>query len=213
MTIDPGRISLQQLKVCVMPLPSYLGICPYCQSRVAAVGKVCVNCGHALRTGEAQQAAQEKGLYNPDKKPGIRGWLSNRRRAPRHDVQLEAHIQPRLLLSISLPHAQARTGESPHLLKLIGSTRNVSESGLALVVSTLRVGSHLITEEDCPLKIVLDIYPQGLIEMEAVAVRSEQLDERDREAGYLVGVCITNMSDGDRRRYLQYLAGLTPKAV
>lgn len=199
-----------------MPLPSYLGICPYCQSRVAAMGKVCVNCGHTLRTGEAEQAAREKGLYKPDKpekKPGIRGWLSNRRRAPRHEVQLEARIQPRLLLSISLPHAQVRTGESRQLLKLIGSTRNVSESGLAIVVSTLRVGSSFITEENCTLQIVLDIYPKGLIELEAMAVRSEQLDEQDKDAGYLVGVCITNMSDVDRTRYLEYLAGLSPKAV
>ena len=199
-----------------MPLPSYLGICPYCQSRVAAMGKVCVNCGHTLRSGEAQQAAREKGLYEPDKpekKPGIRGWLSNRRRAPRHEVQLEAQIQPRLLLSISVPNAQVRAGESRQLLKLIGSTRNVSESGLAIVVSTLRVGSSLITEENCTLQIVLDIYTKGLIEMEAMAVRSEQLDEKDKDAGYLVGVCITNMSDGNRTRYLEYLAGLAPKAV
>ena len=199
-----------------MPLPSYLGICPYCQSRVAVMGKVCVNCGHMLRAGEAQQAAQEKGLYTPDppeKKPGLRGWLSNRRRAPRHEVQLEAQIQPRLLVGISLPDAQMRTGESQQLMKLIGSTRNVSESGLAIVVSSLRVGSRLVTEENCALSVVLDIYPKGLIEMEAMAVRSERLDENDKDAGYLLGVCITNMSDANRTRYLEYLAGLAPKAV
>lgn len=196
-----------------MPLPSYLGICPYCQSRVAVAAKICVSCGHILRTGEAQKAAEEKGLYTPEKKPGIRGWLNNRRRAPRHAVQLETQIQPRLLMSISFADGESETTEIIPSVKLIGSTRNISESGLAIVLSSLRIESRLITDEGCTLRIVLDIYPKGLVTMEAVAVRSEQVDEKDKDAGYLIGVCITNISDGDRNRYLEYLKGLSSKVV
>jgi hypothetical protein len=168
-----------------------------------------------LRTGEAQQAAQQKGLYEPDKtekKQGIGGWINNRRRAPRHKVQLKAQIQPRLLVSISLPDAQTRTGESEDLMKLIGSTRNVSEIGLAIVVPTIRIGSYLITEAACALRVVLDIYPKGLIEMDAVCVRSEQLDEKAKAVGYLIGVCIIDISESDRTRYLEYLGSLAPKS-
>lgn len=191
-----------------MPLPTYLGICPYCQSRVAVAAKLCVSCGHVLRSGEAQQAAEEKGLYTPDKKPGIREWLKNRRRAPRHTVQLETQIQPRLLMSVSFADGEAGTTEVISSVKLIGSTRNISESGLAIVLNSLRIESRLITDEDCTLRIVLDIYPKGLVEMEAVAVRSELLKEEEKDAGYLIGVCITNISDRDRTRYLEYLEGL-----
>jgi hypothetical protein len=197
-----------------MPLPSYLGVCPYCQSRVAVVAKICVSCGHILRTGEAQKAAEEKNLYAPDKpekKPGIRGWLSNRRRAPRHAVQLETQIQPRLLMSISFADGESGTTEVLTTAKLVGSTRNISESGLAIVLSSLRIESRLITDEGCTLRIVLDIYPKGLVEMEAVAVRSESLKEDEKDAGYLIGVCITNISDSDRTRYLEYLEGLNPQ--
>lgn len=86
-----------------MTLPSYLGICPYCQSSVAVAAKICVRCGQKLMMGEAQRAAREKGLYTPDKldkKPGIRGWFMNRRREPSPDVQVESHPQPRLLLRV-----------------------------------------------------------------------------------------------------------------
>ena len=123
-----------------MTLASYLGICPYCQSRVAVAAKICVSCGQKLMTGEAQRAAQERGLYSPDKPdriPGIRGWFTNRRKALRHDVQVEAQIQPHLLVGISLPDAPIRSGESRQLLRLIGSTRNVSETGLAIVIPSL----------------------------------------------------------------------------
>jgi|GEM_PF-2223468 len=189
-----------------MPLPSYLGICPYCQSRVAVAAKICVSCGHVLRAGEVQKAAEEKGLYTPEKKPGIRGWFNNRRRAPRHTVELETQIQPRLLMSVSFADGESSTTELISSVKLIGSTRNISETGLAVVLNSLRIESRLITDEGCKLRIVLDIYPQGLVEMEAIAVRSEQLEEKDGR--YLIGVCITDIRDDNRTRYLEYLSSL-----
>ena len=194
-----------------MPLPSYLGTCPYCQSRVAVAAKICISCGHSLRAGEAQRNAEEKGLYTPDKKPGILRRIANRRRAPRHAVQLETQIQPRLLMSVSFAEGESGTTEVITSEKLIGSTRNVSESGLAVVLSSLRIESHLITDEGCKLRVVLDIYPNGLVEMEAIAVRSEQLKEEGKDASYLVGICITNMSEKDRTRYLEYLTVLSHK--
>ncbi len=191
-----------------MPLPAYLGICPYCQARVAVASKICVNCGHMLRTGEAQKAAQEKGLYTPDKKPGIRGWFTDRRRAPRIDVQLETQVQPRLLISVSFAGEPKETAGALQPVKLIGSARNISESGLAIVVPSVRVGFRSITEENAVLRILLDINQKGLIEMEAMTVRSEQVDAKDKDKGHLIGVCITNISESDRARYLEYLEAL-----
>lgn len=46
--------------------------------------------------------------------------------------------------------------------------------------------------------------------MEAKAVRSERLNEKEMKAGYLVGVCITDISESNRARYLEYLTGLNP---
>ncbi|HEY6189283.1 MAG TPA: PilZ domain-containing protein [Pyrinomonadaceae bacterium] len=140
-----------------------------------------------------------------------RAWANNRREAERYDAELEAQISARLLLSISLPNAQERPGADARARLLIGSTRNVSETGLAIVVPTLRVGSNLITEENCTLRIVLDIYPEGVVEMDAVVVHHRQFDEKDTEAGYLVGVSISEMSEDDRRHYLEYLATLAQR--
>ena len=141
-----------------------------------------------------------------------RAWANNRRGAERYDAELEAQIGARLLLSISLPHGEERPGADARARQLIGSTRNVSETGLAIVVPTLRVGSNLITEENCTLRIVLDIYPEGVVEMDATVVHHSQVDEKDKEAGYLVGVSIGEMSEDDRRRYLEYLATLARRS-
>jgi hypothetical protein len=107
-----------------MTLPTYLGLCPNCQSRVAVAAKICVSCRKPLRTGEAQRTAQAKGLYTPEKKPGLLQRVANRRRAPRHTVQLTTQIQPRLLMSVSFADGDTGTTELIPSDKLIGSTRS-----------------------------------------------------------------------------------------
>ena len=142
----------------------------------------------------------------------LRKWSGNRRQVPRHDVQLEVRLQAHLLVSITLPQTQTEIPESLGPGQLIGSTRNVSETGLAIVVPSLRVGTRRITEENCTLNIVLDIYPAGLIDIDAVLVHHQRLDEKEKHDGYLIGVRITKMSDGDRNLYLGYLDILKDRA-
>ncbi|HEX8144575.1 MAG TPA: PilZ domain-containing protein [Pyrinomonadaceae bacterium] len=138
----------------------------------------------------------------------LRAWVGNRRRAGRHEAELEAQVSARLLVGISLPDAQEKPLASRPPMQLIGSTRNISETGLAIVVPSLRVGSSLITEENCALRIMLDIYPAGLVEMDAIAVHHRRFGEKEKEVGYLVGVRVTGMSEDDRLRYLEYLRSL-----
>lgn len=140
-----------------------------------------------------------------------RAWANNRRGAERYETQVEAQIDARLLLSISLPGAEDEPGAQARPRQLIGSTRNVSENGLAVVLPTLRVGPTLITEENCALRIVLDIYPEGVVEMDGAVMHHRQLDKKDKEAGYLVGVRIGEMSEDDRVRYLAYLGTLAAR--
>jgi PilZ domain len=139
----------------------------------------------------------------------LRTLLGNRRGAARREAELEAQVQARLLLSVSLaPEAQERAADALRPAKLIGGTRNLSETGLAIVLPSIHIGSSLIIEEDCALRIVLDIYPAGLVEMDTVAVHHRRLEEKEGAVGHLVGVRITGMSDSDRARYLAYLASL-----
>jgi hypothetical protein len=140
-----------------------------------------------------------------------RAWANNRRGAERYEAEVEAQINARLLLSISLPGAEEKPGAPARSRQLIGSTRNVSETGLAIVLPSLRVGTSLITEENCVLRIVLDIYPEGVVEMEGAVVHHRRVDEKDKEAGYLVGVRIGEMSEAERALYLQYLAKLAAR--
>jgi len=139
----------------------------------------------------------------------LRALFVNRREAARHEAELEAQVEARLLLSVSLAEGEEKAGGAAFGgSKLIGSTCNVSETGLAIVLPALRIGQTSITEEGCVLRIVLDIYPAGLIEMEATLVHYRRLEEEEARAGYLVGVRIKGMNETDRIRYLAHLATL-----
>jgi hypothetical protein len=136
----------------------------------------------------------------------LREFVGNRRRAPRYVTHLEAG----LALSVSLPNAPKSTRIDGHPLRLAGYTRDISATGLALVVPSIRIGDKYVTSENRTLQITLKL-PSGLIEVKATPVRYSPLDNEGADTGYLIGVQITNMSDEDRARFDDYLQTLNAK--
>jgi hypothetical protein len=115
----------------------------------------------------------------------------------------------RLPLSLSLLDVRSSAngvGRSSPVLE--GYTRDVSETGLALIVPAVRIGEHYLTGAGRTLRITLE-FPTGPIQMDVVPVRYERLDESETEKGYLVGVSITEMSDHDRATFTDYMRKLT----
>jgi hypothetical protein len=83
-------------------------------------------------------------------------------------------------------------------------TRDLSRTGIGLVVPAVRIGERYLT--DSPLRLVLE-HPTGPLELTAAPVRYEQLEGGD-ERGYLIGLRITAMGDADRQRYERHLKEL-----
>ena len=124
-------------------------------------------------------------------------FIVDRRGAPRVSV--------RLPFSISI-HGTNGNGGRERLLE--GYTRDVSASGLGLIVHTVRIDSYYIFVDGRPRKLILRL-PSGPVTMLVLPVRSERLG--DSGAGYIIGVRITTIGEEDRQRYLEYLlAGLKP---
>lgn len=120
----------------------------------------------------------------------------------RQSVRRQAQRQARLVFNVSV--VSPETSESrTHSIPLEGFTRDISETGLALIVPSLRVGDRYLVDEGCTLRVVLLDLPTGQIEIYATPVRYEQLHEP--EIGHLIGVQITSMGESDRDRLLQFL--------
>jgi hypothetical protein len=124
-------------------------------------------------------------------------FIGNRRRAPRYKL--------RLPLSISLLDVRSSAnGARARSPALEGHTRDLSETGLAIILPAIRIGENYLMGEGRTLRVVLEL-PTAPVEMKVVPVRYERLDESEAEKGYLIGLSINEMSDQDRERFVEYL--------
>jgi hypothetical protein len=129
----------------------------------------------------------------------LRGAVGNRRRAPRYDARLSFSVS---VLDDDAPHENTRPP-----LTLVGRTRNMSDTGFALIVPSLRLGTNKLDGGNSTLRLMLDL-PTGTVEIHVVPVRSHQLGENDKDVGYFIGAKITHLSDGARARLVKFLRGL-----
>jgi hypothetical protein len=93
-------------------------------------------------------------------------------------------------------------------LRLSGYTRDVSATGLALVVSAIRVGGKYITGSNQTLQITLKL-PTGPVEVYGAPVRYGPFEEDATDRGYLIGIQIARMSVTHRSNFNAYLETLS----
>jgi hypothetical protein len=128
-------------------------------------------------------------------------------REPRSTAQLDA----RLLFQLSAHAANDTNNIAIHAprrtLRLVGRTRNISETGLAFIVPTLRIGDDFARVIGSPLLITLYL-PSGHVQIRATPVRYEQLSTSSSERGYLIGVRINEMADNEWVRMVEYVRTL-----
>ena len=132
----------------------------------------------------------------------LREYVGNRRRTPRYRVRWPVSVSPLEVRKSPNGARRPATGAA-----LSGFTRDVSASGLGLVLPAIRINDVYLTEGRT-LEILLE-HQNGPIVMYAVAVRYEKLDEEAAENGYLVGMRIMEMEEGDRARFIESLEQMT----
>ncbi|MBV9209786.1 MAG: PilZ domain-containing protein, partial [Acidobacteria bacterium] len=90
---------------------------------------------------------------------GLRNFVRSLRQSPRYS--------PRLPFTLSMLDQAGSAGGGVRLaLKLTGYTRNISETGMALIVPAIRKGDHHLAARNRKLLIVLEL-PNGTIRLQA----------------------------------------------
>jgi hypothetical protein len=106
-----------------------------------------------------------------------------------------------------------RTAEDgERVLTCIGYTHDISETGLAVVISARSISEAFLDRKDCTMQVGLTL-PTGSVDVTAIPVRYQRVtegktqwgEEVPTEQGFLVGMLITEMHDDARARYVQYL--------
>jgi hypothetical protein len=122
---------------------------------------------------------------------------SERRVAPRQHINLEFRV---LLVATK----RGVDGEE-QVLPLMGSTRDISESGIALVVSARSMNVLYTLGQTYTLQLVLTL-PNGSVELEVTPVRYEHINEGEKGSRILIGARIIRMRADDRVKFDEYLS-------
>ena len=127
--------------------------------------------------------------------------ITNERRvSPRRRINIEFRV-------LLVAQKTAANGEE-QMMPLIGYTHDLSESGIALIVSSKSASLLSALGDAYTLQLVLTL-PGGSIEIETTPARYQQLDDGDSGARTLIGGRITKIRDEDRTRFDQYLRSLS----
>jgi hypothetical protein len=132
-----------------------------------------------------------------------------RRQSTRHQTKLKAHLLFSVLLIETKTTRRGDDDAPRQSLNLVGQTRDISATGLGLVIPVEQIDEKYLTGEESTLQVELYL-PTGPIEIRARPVRCERLSERQEKSifpeGYLIGAQITEVSDP--ARFIEYLKTL-----
>lgn len=103
-----------------------------------------------------------------------------------------------------LDTSRGRVRYLPDAPALVGYTRDLSETGLTLLLPSVRVGEAYLTDGGCRLEVKLEL-PGGAITVLATSVRFEQLAREEAGCGFLLAVSIVEMKEAERQRYSKFL--------
>src|SRR6267142_1364428 len=130
----------------------------------------------------------------------LRQYLGDRRHQKRQKVCLP------LSLSLSSP-ARSLNG-TRKVSTMDGHTLDVTQNGVSLIIPKITLGEHHLVGENRSLNVKLEL-PEAPVEMQVLPIRYESLEEHETESGYLIGVRIVGMQDGDREKFAEFVASLS----
>lgn len=88
---------------------------------------------------------------------------------------------------------------------ITGETQDLSETGLAFVVDSIRLQEHYLVGEGRVLNAELDL-PNGKVKIKIIGQRYEQVGTTHLSINkYLIGATILSMTPLDKDIYLEYL--------
>ncbi len=90
---------------------------------------------------------------------------------------------------------------------MAGHLRDISRTGLSLIVPSIRFGNRFLLSGHDPLRVKVEL-PSGAVNIQVVPVRYDKLEGEPVERQYLIGARITQMDDSDREHLVEYIQQL-----
>lgn len=124
--------------------------------------------------------------------------VMSRLSASRCDLQVPINV------SIDLERKTGSLTGKPETLSIGGETKDLSETGIAFYVDSIRLREHYLVGGERVLNVKMDL-PSGAVRMQIVGLRYEQIDMHTSNSKYLIGAKIVAMEEIDREVYKEFL--------
>lgn len=129
-------------------------------------------------------------------------YSTERRFSPRYKAKLDV----KLLFKASPQASKATIRSLGDGLTMVGSTHNISETGVGLVVSARNIDRYLMSPEYIVLMELK--LPTGPISFSVSPARHERFTLGKAANAYFIGAHITKISDADKQSLISYLNSL-----
>ncbi|MDQ3714361.1 MAG: hypothetical protein M3388_19395 [Acidobacteriota bacterium] len=136
----------------------------------------------------------------------LRKWIAKFNKSiTERVVSVRHNREVPIKLSFEPSRKTGKLNKPPQVLYITGETKDLSVSGIAFIVSSIRIKENYLVDEGRPLNAELDL-PGGKVSMKIVGQRYEPIENERLSAGkYLVGASILQMTDENREVYEYFL--------
>jgi hypothetical protein len=125
--------------------------------------------------------------------------ISERAAPKRYNLQIP------IIISFEASKNTGKKNAATTNISLRGETKDLSSSGIAFIVPSIRLKEYYLVGENRTLNAELGL-PDGKIKMQIVGQRYEQLnDEHSSTTSYLIGAKIVEITDDKRKIYEEFL--------
>src|SRR5437868_13545663 len=122
--------------------------------------------------------------------------LDNYSYARRYGLRLPVHV--------SLLYFKSAAVSVPCSAPVSGYLRDISKTGLSLVVPSLRFGNRFLVSEHYPLGVRVEL-PNGAIYIQVSPVRYDKLNGGQGERTYIIGGRIMRLHEADRKPLVDHI--------
>lgn len=118
----------------------------------------------------------------------------------------ELHLPIKISITPDRPTGRLNgTAAAPDALSIRGETKDLSKTGIAFIVSAIRLKEYYLVGENRTLNAEIDLPDGTKIKMNLVGQRYEQVNIHDSVSEYFIGAKITQMAENEREIYEEFL--------
>lgn len=117
----------------------------------------------------------------------------------------ELHLPIKISITPDRPTGRLNAAAVPEQFSIRGETKDLSKTGIAFVVSAIRIKEYYLVGENRTLNAEIDLPDGTKIKMNLVGQRYEQINIHDSVSEYLIGAKITQMTETEHEIYAEFL--------